>query len=41
MTQCIFTVKIFNIPRGSKPTKIINLANDIKTKKMHNANQKQ
>jgi hypothetical protein len=32
ITQCRFNVKIFSIPRGSKSTKIINLANDIRTK---------
>jgi len=31
-TQCRFNVKIFSIPRGSKATKIMNLANDAKTK---------
>jgi hypothetical protein len=33
ITQCNFNVKIFSIPRGSKPTKIINLANDIRNKR--------
>ena len=33
ITQCNFNVKILSIPCGSKPNKIINLANDIRTKK--------
>jgi len=33
ITQCRCNVKIFNIPRGSKPTKNINLAKDIRTKR--------
>jgi len=34
ITQCRFTVKIFSIPHGSgKCGKIINLANDIRTKR--------
>jgi len=40
ITRCIFTLKIFNILRDSgKCTKIINLANDIRTK-MYNTSQK-
>jgi hypothetical protein len=34
VTQCRFNVKIFSIPRGSSSAKrIINLANDIRTKR--------
>ena len=33
ITHCRFNVKILSIPRGSKTTKIINLAKDIGTKK--------
>jgi len=33
ITQCRFNVKIYKIPRVSKPTKIINLANDVRTKR--------
>jgi len=33
ITQCTFHIQISNIPRGSKPTKIINLADDIRTKR--------
>jgi hypothetical protein len=33
ITQCRFNVKIFNIPRGSSAKKIINLANDVRTKR--------
>ena len=33
ITQCRFNVIIYKIPRGSKPTKIINLAEDIRTKR--------
>jgi len=33
ITQCKFDVTIFNIPRCSKPTKIINFAKDIRTKR--------
>jgi len=33
ITQCRFNVKTFSIPRGSKPNKIINLVNDIRTKR--------
>jgi hypothetical protein len=34
ITQCRFNVQIFSIPRGSgKCTKIINLANDVRTKR--------
>jgi len=31
--QCTFYVTISKIPRGSKPTKIINLADDLRTKR--------
>jgi hypothetical protein len=33
IAQCTFNVKIYRVPRGTKPTKIINLANDIRTKR--------
>ena len=33
ITQCTFHIQISNVPRGSKPTKIINLAYDIRTKR--------
>ena len=33
INQCTFYVTISKIPRGSKPTKIINLAENIKTKR--------
>jgi len=33
ITQCRLNGKIFSIPRGSKPTKTIYLANDIRTKR--------
>ena len=40
INQCTFHVTISKVPRGSKPTKIINLAEDIKTKRciMQNIN---
>jgi TusA-related sulfurtransferase len=33
ITQCTFNVLISGIPRGSKSSKIINLANDVRTKR--------
>src|SRR5436190_15401647 len=32
ITQTKFNVKIINLPRGAKPSKIINLVNDMRTK---------
>ncbi|KAK7605181.1 hypothetical protein V9T40_007039 [Parthenolecanium corni] len=33
LTECTFNIHVVNLPRGAKPTKILNLATDVRTKR--------